>query len=76
MDPRKVFAYSPLDGSYSLYVWRCPACGSTGLCDSWCEGHSAPVGTGAKSLRVKREPVLVPHAEPERSTTELVYRET
>jgi hypothetical protein len=57
---------------FVLAIFRCPACGSTGKADSWCEGHSAPLelAVQGESLRVKREPVLVPHAEPESTTTE------
>lgn len=60
---------------FALFVFRCPSCGSTGEADSWCEGHSAPLAHPDASLRVKREPVLVPHADPDRSTTEIVPRD-
>lgn len=66
---RTVYAYSPVDGTFSLYVWRCPACGRTGKAESWCAGHSAPVESGQDSLRVKREPVLVPHPDTTCSVT-------
>jgi len=74
---RHVYAYGgAMPGEmFVLAIFRCPSCGSTGRAGSWCEGHSAPLETGAKSLKVKREPVLVPHADPERSTTELVYED-
>lgn len=55
---------------FVLVVFRCPACGSTGIADSWCEMHSAPMECVGQALRVKREPVLVPHADPERPVTE------
>lgn len=70
---RQVFAYggsAPFE-PFVLVIFRCPSCGSTGKAGSWCEGHSAPMECGDQSLRVKREPVLVPHADPDRSTTEL-----
>lgn len=47
-----------------------------GEADSWCENHSAPMECVGESLRVRREPVLLPHAEPERSVTETYRRET
>lgn len=74
---RPVFAYggSVPGEMFALILYRCPSCGSTGKADSWCEGHSAPLECGDSSLRIKREPVLVPHAEPERSTTEIYERE-
>lgn len=74
---RQVYAYSGSAAGemFVLVVFRCPSCGSTGKADSWCEGHSAPLECVGESLRVKREPVLVPHAEPDRATTELYDRE-
>ena len=60
MDERMIYAYSPLDGLFSLYVWRCYACGTTGRKGSWCEGHNVPRETGAESLKIKRRPVLIP----------------
>lgn len=74
---RQVVAYggSVPGEMFVLAIYRCPSCGSTGKADSRCEGHSAPLECGNYSLRIKREPVLVPHAEPERSTTEIYERE-
>lgn len=63
--PREMFA---------LIVFRCPSCGSVGKAGTWCEGHSAPLECVGEALRVRREPVLVPHAEPERATTETYDR--
>lgn len=70
---RQVFAYAGAVAGemFALIVFRCPSCGSTGKADSWCERHSAPMEAYAEALRVKREPVLVPHAEPESPSTEL-----
>jgi hypothetical protein len=68
---RTVFGYSPLDGTFSLYIYRCPACGATGKEGSWCTGHSAPPGTVPDDVRleIRREPVLVPQADPEQSVS-------
>lgn len=70
---RKVFAYGAKvpRHMFALVIYRCPACGSTGTAGSWCEGHSAPMECGASSLRVERQPVLVPHADGS-SRTEIV----
>ena len=74
---RQVFAYhgSAAGEMFVLAIFRCPSCGSTGKADSWCEGHSAPMECGDVSLKVKRQPVLVPHADPERSVTETYSRD-
>lgn len=74
---RQVFAYggSVANEMFVLIIFRCPSCGSTGKAGSWCEGHSAPPECVGGALRVKREPVLVPHAEPDQATTELYDRE-
>lgn len=61
---------------FALVVFRCPSCGTSGEADSWCENHSAPMECVGESLRVRREPVLVPHAGPERSVTETYRRES
>ena len=73
---RMIYAYggSVAREMFVLVVFRCPACGSTGMVDSWCVAHSAPPEAVDALLKVKREPVLVPHAEPERSITEIYDR--
>lgn len=72
--PIAVYAYTH---RLDLYVFRCPACGSTGPKGSWCKGHSAPLATNADWLDVRREPVLVPHALDDEDSpptvTRLVY---
>lgn len=70
---RLVYAYggSAALEMFVLVIFRCPSCGSTGMAGSWCVLHSAPLECVGQSLRVKREPVLVPHADPEQATTEL-----
>lgn len=70
---RQIYAYggSVAGEMFVLVIFRCPACGTTGMADSWCYGHSAPPDAGASSLKVKREPVLVPHADPDQPTTEI-----
>lgn len=73
---RQVFAYGGKGlGMFALVIFRCPSCGSTGTAYSWCEGHSAPMECVGSALRVKREPVLVPHADNGAPTTELYDRE-
>jgi hypothetical protein len=69
---RQIYAYGGkvVGEMFVLVVFRCPACGTTGTAESWCEGHSAPREMAGEALRVKREPVLVPHADPERTTAE------
>lgn len=59
---------------FARVIFRCPACGTIGEADSWCYGHSAPMECVGESLRVRREPVLIPHAEPERTVTETYRR--
>lgn len=62
---RSIYAYggsAPLE-MFVLVVFRCPSCGMTGPADSWCEGHSAPLECAGDALRVKRQPVLIPHAD-------------
>jgi len=75
---RLIYAYggSVAGEMFVLVVFRCPACGSTGMVDSWCVAHSAPPDAGDAFLKVKREPVLVPHANPEQATTEIYDRGT
>jgi Zn ribbon nucleic-acid-binding protein len=70
---RKVFAYGAKvpRQMFALVIFRCPSCGSTGTAGSWCEGHSAPVECVGCSVRVERQPVLVPHADGP-SNTEIV----
>ena len=74
---RLVYAYggSAPGEMFVLAIFRCPTCGTTGKAGSWCEGHSAPLECGDSYLRIKREPVLVPHADPDVATTEIYDRE-
>lgn len=74
---RLVYAYggSAAGEMFVLAIFRCPSCGSTGKAESWCDRHSAPLECVGDALRVKREPVLVPHADPAQATTELYDRE-
>lgn len=65
-----IYSCKGLRQMFAIVIYRCPACGTTGQANSWCEGHSAPMECVGESLRVQREPVLIPHAEPERAVTE------
>lgn len=70
-----IYSCKGLRQMFAIAIFRCPSCGSTGKAGSWCEGHSAPMECGDVSLRVQREPVLIPHAEPERTVSETYERE-